>query len=297
MDDSTLSNSGHSEKSNVKDIVFHSEKETSRIPTQIEDVGEMPVSPAKHPSANQESSPINYIDFNSQTFMNSSSDSTGKKLPQKTPVPQARKQPSKKEGLLEVTPLGPDNMLHGDDEEIFIQMDDKETITKVDNEETETEVDDEETETETEVDKEKTETKLKDKDNIVIPEIYKYHRMYRILKPYEQLVDDDHHCSYTILGLLGISAYNVVYKARKKNLLTGEEKIRALKEYNPRISSDNFEEYSLHMLVFRQEYDTLLSLKHDNIVSVSDFFEVNNIYYFDMDFIYLFPHKKVYSYE
>ena len=291
MDDSNISNSGYTEKSNEKDIVFHSEKETSRIPIQIEDEGKTPASPAKHPSDNQESSQTNNIDLNSQTLMNSSSDLSGKELPQKTPIPQARKQSSESEGLLEVTPLGPDNMSHRDDEEIFIQKDDEETVTKVDDEETETEVDDEETETETEVDEEKTETKLNDEDNIVIPEIYKYHRMHRLLKPYEQLVDEDHHYSYTILGHLGISAYNVVYKARKKNLLTGDEKIRALKEYNPRISSDNFEEYSLHMLMFRQEYDTLLSLKHENIVSVSDFFEINNIYYFDMDFIYLFPHK------
>ena len=103
------------------------------------------------------------------------------------------------------------------------------------------------------------------------------------LKKGSRIVDKIHHCSYDINGVIGGGSYGIVYVAIKTDW-SGKKEIRALKEYNPRLPKHNME-YSLHEQMFRQEYETLASLKHANIVSVADFFHANDTCYFDMDYI------------
>ncbi len=99
-----------------------------------------------------------------------------------------------------------------------------------------------------------------------------------------RIIDEEHHNLYFIREIIGQGSYGVVYKATKTNQITGKEEIRALKEYNPFLFKIDIE-YSLHKQMFRQEYETLAFLNHENIISVVDFFNANHTCYFDMEYI------------
>ena len=85
---------------------------------------------------------------------------------------------------------------------------------------------------------------------------------------------------YEVLGIVGRGGMGVVYRARR----LGDQQVSALKEMRP-AEANSAEDLQESRMLFGQEAELLLSLKHPNIVKAYEIFEWRGRPYFAMEFV------------